>query len=283
MLVKVTWGISIPWVQFGCNSKVCEPVCLDSLPECLWFVCWNNVTVSSNLEKFCFSLWVFFFFSKFSCVVSITFTKNHYSFTSDVHSVKLISLSKSFWVVKVVKFCKSIFDIFLIVKVAFFVSFFGTYCMARATLFHKFCKDTCFISISPFLSHGWNDFGTCGTFFPEWDDHFFLDFEVFFCYCEVNDFTVVHVVHVFKSMAAQFWECRSGLWAVTFFTNDEFIFTDVKFFVLEEVEKCFCTEFRNRACAFIKFVSFCFKHSSFNVDMWLCAHAFCSESSCSFC
>ena len=55
-------------------------------------MCWNNITVSSDLEKFCFSLFVCFCFCHFSCKSTITFTKNQYSFTSNVHSVELVSL-----------------------------------------------------------------------------------------------------------------------------------------------------------------------------------------------
>ena len=115
MLVKSARAVCVPRIELGCNAEMNKPVHLDSLPVCLWLVSRDNLTVFGNLQKLCLSHFVSFLLSHFSSKSGITLAENDNGVTHNAHSVELVALFHSLWVVHIVEGVKSIFDVLLIV------------------------------------------------------------------------------------------------------------------------------------------------------------------------
>ena len=147
---------------------------------------WNHIAVRRNLKQFFFSLFIRLFLCQFSCISSITLTKNHNSVRSNLHAFQLVLLIQRFLVIQKIQLINRRLNIYFIIKETFLIDFKGTNCMPRSPLLHKLCENTAFISLLPFRRHLTQDLIADTSFVPVRNHHLLLHSKILFLHGKVN-------------------------------------------------------------------------------------------------
>ena len=278
VLVESSRAERVPWVQLCGDSKVCEPVELYRLPECLRLVSRNDVEVLYHLLKLCPAHLIFALFSFFLQQLLISLSENHHCIAVDQHGLELVFLLKSFRIVHEIQRINSCLDLFFIVSVSLCEYVLAPACMSRASLLHELSKHAGSVAFLPLMRHAREQLVSHGFSFPERNDDLFLILEVLISDSIVDDLSVVHDIHVFKSVACEFRECRRRLRILALLTDDKLSLAEVKSLFAEVLLEHHGSEYRKGYLALIFFVDFRLDLRSFEVDVRLCLHAHLSES-----
>ena len=100
--------------------------------------------------------------------------------------------------------------------------------MPWSPLLHKFSKKPSLIGLLPLRRHLPEYLIPDASLIPVWDHYPLLDLKILFLYFETDKFPVVHYLHIFHGMAAQFRKRRGCLRRVSFFSYDQFSLANVQ-------------------------------------------------------
>ena len=273
MLVESARAESVPRVELCCNSQVCEPVELDSLPVSLRLVSRNYLEVLCHLLELCLADRVLTLCSLFCQKLSVSFAEDHDSIAVDHHCLELVLLLESFRIVHEIESVDGFLDLYLIVSVSLDEYVLASACVSRASLLHELCEHAGSICFFPLFSHAVEQLVSHRFALPVRDDQLFLILEILLCDRVVYDSSVVHDVHVFESVACELRECRRRLRVLSLFTYDKLAFSEVESLSAEVLLQYECPQYREGYLVFPLLIDLCLDLRSFEIDVRLCLHA----------
>ena len=245
MLVKASGAVGVPGVQLTGHSQMDKPVHLQRLMEGLGLMGGHYVAVFRDFQKVGLPLGVGLRLGHFPGKGGIPLTQHDDGFAGGVHGFQLFPAAQGVGVVEHIQRFHGLVDVLLVLPEAFQIDFLGADSVAGAALFHEFGENAALIGGFPLVGHVVQNLPADGALFPEGDDLFFLNLQILLGHGKVNQFPVVHDVHIFQGVAAQLREGGGGLGAVSLFAHNQLAAADGDFFMGEIVEQGQGAELRN--------------------------------------
>ena len=282
MLVKVSGGVGVPRIELRSHRQVGKPVGLDSLIEGFRLTGRHHVAVGGNLQQLLFPLFIGAPGGHFPGKLPVALAQDHDGVAGDEHGVELVPLVQSLRIALVVQLGQGRPDVLLIVQIALLIELGGAHRVAGASLLHKFGENAGCVCLLPLLGHALQDAAAHRTLLPVRDDLLLLDLQVLFRNGKVDHLPVVHVPHVFQSVAAQLREGWGGLGIIPLLSHDQLSLADIELLVREDVLEGQGPQLRNRYLALVPLIGLCLQDGALHVDMGLGPHAQLPQLSDSF-